>query len=67
MLRIVDYAKRCKMEWYEVLRYAISDETPSPVIIPTQGEIAVLKADENEEIEVFPGAEPINLAINPNP
>ena len=33
------------------------------MIIPTQCEIAVLKADENEEIEVFPGAEPINLAF----
>ena len=43
------------------------NSAPSPAIIPTQGEIAVLKADENEEIEVFPGAEPINLAINPNP
>ena len=63
MLRIVDYDKHCEMEWYEVLRYAISDKVPSPVIIPTQGEIAVFKADENEEIEVFPGAEPLNLAF----
>ena len=63
MLKIVDCAKRCEMEWYEVLRYAISDEAPSPVIIPTQGEIDVLKAGENEEIIGFLGAEPINLAF----
>ena len=62
MLRIVDFARRCEKEWYEVLRNVISNETPPPVVIPTQGEIAVLKVDENQEIEVYPGAEYINLA-----
>jgi len=62
MLRIVDYAKRSGMEWYEVLRNVISNEAPPPVVIPKQGEIAVLKADENQEIEAYPGAEHINLA-----
>ena len=62
MLRIVDFARRCEKEWYEVLRNVISNETPPPIVIPTQGEIAVLKADENQEIDVYPGAENINLA-----
>ena len=62
MLRIVDYAKRSGMEWYEVLRNVISNEAPPPVVIPTKGEIAVLKADENQEIEVYPGAQHVNLA-----
>ena len=62
MLRIADYAKRSGIEWYEVLRNVVSNEAPSPVVIPTQGEIAVLKADENQEFEVYPGAEHINLA-----
>ena len=35
---------------------------PRPLLYPTQGEIAVLKADENQEIDVYPGAENINLA-----
>ena len=52
MLRIVDFARRCEKEWYEVLRNVISNETPPPIVIPTQGEIAVLKADENQEIDV---------------
>ena len=54
MLRIADYAKRSGMEWYEVLRNVISNETPPNVVIPTQCEIAVLKADEKQEIEVYP-------------
>ncbi len=37
-------------------------EAPPPVVIPTQGEIAVLRTDENHDIEVYPGAEHINLA-----
>ena len=53
MLRIADYAKRSGIEWYEVLRNVVSNEAPSPVVIPTQGEIAVLKADENQEVEVY--------------
>ena len=44
------------------MRNVVSNEAPSPVVIPTQGEIAVLKVDENQEIEVYPGAEYINLA-----
>ena len=51
MLRIVDFARRCEKEWYEVLRNVISNETPPPIVIPTQGEIAVLKADENQEFK----------------
>ena len=43
MLRIVDYARRSGIEWYEVLRNVVSNEAPSPVVIPTQGEIAVLR------------------------
>ena len=62
MLRIADYSKRSGIEWYEVLRNVVSNEAPSPVVIPTQGEIAVLKADENQEIEVYPGAQHVNLA-----
>ena len=62
MLRIVDYARRCEKEWYEVLRNVISNEAPPPVVIPTQGEIAVLRTDENHDIEAYPGAEDINLA-----
>ena len=27
MLRIADYAKRCGIEWYEVMRLCISDKT----------------------------------------
>ena len=62
MLRIADYAKRSGIEWYEVLRNVVSNEAPSPVVIPTQGEIAVLRTDENHDIEAYPGAEHINLA-----
>ena len=62
MLRIVDYARRSGIEWYEVLRNVVSNEAPSPVVIPTQGEIAVLRTDENYDIEAYPGAEHINLA-----
>ena len=62
MLRIADYAKRNGMEWYQFLRNAISNEAPPPVVIPTQGEIAVLRTDENHYIEAYPGAEHINLA-----
>ena len=62
MLRIADYAKRSGIEWYEVLRNVISNETPPPIVIPTQGEIAVLRTDENHDIEAYPGAEHINLA-----
>ena len=62
MLRIVDYAKRSGMEWYQVLRNVISNEAPPPIVIPTQGEIAVLRTDENHDIEAYPGAEHINLA-----
>ena len=62
MRRIADYAKRSGIEWYEVLRNVVSNEAPSPVVIPTQGEIAVLRTDENHDIEAYPGAEHINLA-----
>jgi hypothetical protein len=62
MLRIVDYAKRSGMEWYQVLRNVISNEAPPPIVIPTQGEIAVLRTDENHYIEAYPGVEHINLA-----
>ena len=43
MLRIVDYARRCEKQCYEVLRNVISNEAPPPVVITTQGEIAVLR------------------------
>ena len=44
------------------MRNVISNEAPPPVVIPTQGEIAVLRTDENHDIEAYPGAEHINLA-----
>ena len=43
MLRIVDYARRCEMEWYEVMRLCISDETSiQPLAILTHGELKVM-------------------------
>ncbi len=62
MLMILDFARRCEKERYEVLRNVILNETPPPVTISTQDVIAVLHADENQNIEVYPEAEHINLA-----
>ena len=40
MLRIVDYAKRSGMEWYEVMRLCIDEDTAlHPITILTYGEL----------------------------
>jgi len=38
MLRIVDYAKRKDIEWYEVIRQAINESSVAPVVVPPAGE-----------------------------
>ena len=48
MLKIVDYAKRKKIEWYEVFRHAINESSVAPVAILTQGEVSVFELDENQ-------------------
>ena len=46
MLRIADYAKRSGIEWYEVMRLCISDETTiQPLLILTHGELRVFELD----------------------
>jgi len=63
MLRIVDYAKRSNMEWYEVVRISINEETINgPIAILTHGELRVFELDDDELIGNFPGQEPIQLA-----
>ena len=63
MLRIVDYAKRKDIEWYEVIRQAINEASVAPLVILSQGELRVYKLDENELISDYAGAEPIPLAL----
>jgi len=63
MLRIVDYAKRKDIEWYEVIRQAINEESAAPVVILTCGELRVYELDEDEMIGDYPDAEPIPLAL----
>jgi len=71
MLRIVDYAKRSSMEWYEVMRLCIDKDTAlQPIAILTHGELRVFELDDDELIGDFPGQDPIPLAyeeceINP--
>ena len=63
MLRIADYAKRSGIEWYEVMRLCISDETTiQPLLILTHGELRVFELDDDEMIGDFPGQGPIPLA-----
>ena len=62
MLRIVDYAKRCEMEWYEVMRQSINELSVTPVAILNHGELMVYELDENELMGDYPGTEPIALA-----
>ena len=62
MLRIVDYAKRCEMEWYEVMRHSIDEPSATPVAILNHGELMVYELDENELIGDYPSTEPIALA-----
>ena len=63
MLKIVDYAKRKKIEWYEVFRHAINESSVAPVAILTQGEVSVFELDEDGLIGNYPDAEPIPLAF----
>ena len=63
MLRILDYAKGKDIEWYEVIRQAIDEESAAPVVILSQGELMVYELDENEMISDYPDAEPIPLAL----
>ncbi len=37
MLRIVDYAKRKDVEWYEIIRQAINESSVAPVVIFVSG------------------------------
>ena len=62
MLRIVDYAKRCEIEWYEVMRQSIDELSVTPVAILNHGELMVYELDENELMGDYPGTEPIALA-----
>ena len=63
MLRIVDYAKRKDVEWYEIIRQAINESSVAPVVILSQGELRVYELDEDEMIGDYPDAEPIPLAL----
>ncbi len=63
MLRIVDYAKRKDIEWYEVIRQAINEASVAPVVILSQGELRVYELDEDEMICDYPDAERIPLAL----
>ena len=54
MLKIVDYAKRKKKEWYEVFRHAINEASAAPVVILTYGELRVYELDEDEMIGDYP-------------
>ena len=63
MLKIVDYAKRKKIEWYEVFRLAINEASAAPVVILTCGELRIYELDEDEMIGDYPDAEPIPLAL----
>ena len=47
MLKILDYAKRCEMEWYEVMRLCIDEDTAlQPIAILTHGELRVFELEE---------------------
>ena len=63
MLRIVDFARRCEKEWYEVIRLCINDETKiQPLLVLTHGELRVFELDDDELIGDFPGLGSISLA-----
>ena len=63
MLRIVDYAKRSGIEWYDVMRLFISDETTiQPLAILTHGELRVFELYDDEMIGDLPGQDSIPLA-----
>ena len=63
MLRIVDFARRCEKEWYEVIRLCINDETKiQPLLVLTHGELRVFELDDDELIGDFPGQGSIPLA-----
>ena len=63
MLKIVDYAKRKEIEWYEVMIQAINESSVAPVVILTRGELRVYELDEDGLIGDYPDAEPIPLAL----
>ena len=63
MLRIVDYAKRKDVEWYEIIRQAINESSVVPVVILTRGELRVYEMDEDGMISDYPDSEPIPLAL----
>ena len=43
MLRIVDFARCCEKEWYEVIRLCINDETKiQPLLVLTHSELKSL-------------------------
>ena len=63
MLKIVDYAKRKEIEWYEVMIQAINESSVAPVVILTRGELRVYELDEDELIGDYPDAEPIPLVF----
>ena len=55
MLRIVDYAKRCEMEWYELIRLCINQETEmQPLAILTHGELRVFELMMMNCLVTFP-------------
>jgi len=63
MLRIVDYAKRKDVEWYEIIRQAINESSVAPVVILSQGELRAYELDKDGMIGDYPDAEPIPLAL----
>ena len=64
MLRIADYAKRSGIEWYELVKLCIHEETSiQPISILTHGELRVFELDDDELIGDFPGQDPIPLAF----
>ena len=63
MLRIADYAKRSGIEWYELVKLCIHEETSiQPISILTHGELRVFELDDDELIGDLPGQDPISLA-----
>ena len=63
MLRIVDYAKRKDVEWYEIIRQAINESSVAPVVILSQGELRAYELDKDGMIDDYPDAETIPLAF----
>ena len=63
MLRIVDYAKRKDVEWYEIIRHAINESSVAPVVILSQGELRAYELDKDGILYDYPDAEPIPLAF----